>query len=379
MPLVPARKTCRIVIFLSVFLGNWGYATVLDQPLHASVHSLDAGHDAPGLHDTHDELAPSDISPDAETRTIQVLVQDLRMETAALRAEAAQLRQQNLSYQDTLQSTHDESVRWIIGLSGLLVAGFAVFGGMLWRVAATKPGKRDSTLAKENPEIGQPEPLAAASPAEKPQTPALAHLAPATGLDAFLPGRTNPVAAATPISTSLPRAEPEHRLKADETTEMMKLVDTWMALNAPDKVLELLQPFNEVRQPTSPLPWLCLLDVYRALGDQKKYETILARIKALFNVKLAPWDAQASRQTPKTLADFPHIIDEILDLWQSAGVVPYLKSLLRDDRNGTRHGFDLSVYRDILQLIALASDPDRLTTRDKTMPQQASAILFGTC
>jgi hypothetical protein len=37
------------------------------------------------------------------------------------------------------------------------------------------------------------------------------------------------------------------------------------------------------------------------------------------------------------------------------------------------------VYRDILQLIALASDPDRLTTRDKTMPQQASAILFGTC
>jgi hypothetical protein len=60
-------------------------------------------------------------------------------------------------------------------------------------------------------------------------------------------------------------------------------------------------------------------------------------------------------------------------------VVPYLKSLLRDDRNGTRHGFDLPVYRDILQLIALATDPDRPTTRGKTMPQQASAILFGTC
>ncbi len=379
MPLVSVRKTCRIVIFLSAFLGNWGYATVLDQPLHASVHSLDTGHDAPDLHGTHDESVPSDISPDAETRTIQTLVQNLRMETTALHAEVAQLRQQNLSYQDTLQSMHDASVRWIIGLAGLLVAGFAAFGGMLWRVATIKRSKRDFTLAKENPETGQPEPLAATSPAEKPQTPTLARSVPATGLGAFPPGRANPATTAAPISARLPRAEPEHQLKEDETTEMMKLVDTWMALNAPDKVLELLQPFNAVRQPTSPLPWLCLLDVYRALGDQQKYETVLARIKALFNVKLAPWDAQASFQPPKTLADFPHIIDEILGLWQGTGVVPYLKSLLRDDRNGTRHGFDLPVYRDILQLIALASDPDRLTTRGKAMPQQASAILFGTC
>jgi pilus assembly protein FimV len=342
------------------------------------MYSLGSSHDVPDPQNVQHGSPPSDISPDAETGTILTLVQDLRLETATLRAETAQLQQQNLSYRETLQSMRSESLRWIIGLAGLMVIGFAGFAAMLWRVAAIKPGKRDTMLAKENPEIGQPEPSAGASTAEMRQAPVPAGLAPGASFDVPVADRASPVAVNT-IDATPSHDEPEHQFKAEEFMEIMKLVDMWMAHNAPDKALELLQPFTEVRQPASPLPWLCLLDVYRVLGDQEKYEVILARIKTVFNVKLAPWHARASHQPPKTLADFPHIIDEILGLWQSAGVVPYLKSLLRDDRNGTRHGFDLPVYRDIIQLIALASDPDRLTTRGNAMPQQASAILFGTC
>jgi hypothetical protein len=372
MPLAPARKTCRIVILLSAILGNWGYATSLDQPLHASVRSLDGAHAGP---------LQTDSSSEAEIRGIQALVKELRTETTSLRAEAARLRQQNLSYQNSLQSMHDEAMRWIIGLAGALAAGFAGFGLLLWRIKAIKPDKRDAATAQENWETGQPQTLAFTEPhqGEALARQSLADSAPVADVGAFTPDRVKPAATAAPANAELLLTEPETQPKADETSAMMKLVDAWMELNTPDKVFELLQPFNEVGQPASPLPWLCLLDVYRALGDQQKYEAILARIKVLFNVKLAPWDTQSSRQPPKTLADFPHIIDEILGLWQSAGVVPYLKSLLRDDRNGTRHGFDLPVYRDILQLIALASEPDRLATHGKVMPQQASAILFGTC
>jgi pilus assembly protein FimV len=387
MPLAPVRKICRTVILLSTVLGNWGVARSLDQPLHASVHSLDGAHAGP-----LQPLQP-DSAPGAEIRRVQAQMKNLRTETTLLRSETMRLQQQTLSYQNALQSMHDESMRWIIGLAGALAAGFAGFGLLLWRINAIKPDKRDSATTQKNRKTGPPQPLAAPNLAEEPQTPAFADphrgeasvrqslvdAAPVVHAKAFAPDRVNPAATAAPANTGRQLTEPEHQPKADETSEMMKLVDAWMALNAPDKMPELLQPFNEVRQLASPLPWLCLLDVYRALGDQQKYETVLARIKALFNVKLAPWDAQSSRQPPKTLADFPHIIDEILGLWQSAGVVPYLKSLLRDDRNGTRHGFDLPVYRDILQLIALATDPDRPATRGKTMPQQASAILFGTC
>jgi len=374
MPLAPVRKTCRTVILLSTLLGNCGHAMPLDQPLHASVRSLD---DARGR-----ALPPNtqpDRAPEAEIRRIQALVQDLRAETRSLRSETAQLQQQNLSYRNALQSMHDESMRWIIGLGAALAAGFAGFALLLLHINALKSNKHASAATQENRETGLPQIPAFPDlhQGEAPVRPFPAGAALVADADAF--ERINPAATIVPTNPAPLITEQGHQPKADEISEMMKLVDAWMALNAPDKVLELLQPFDEVRQPTSPLPWLCLLDVYRALGDQQKYETIIARIKALFNVKLAPWDTQSSHQPPKTLADFPHIIDEILDLWQTAGVMPYLKSLLRDDRNGTRHGFDLPVYRDILQLIALASDPDRLATHGKVMPQQASAILFGTC
>lgn len=372
MPLAHLRKTCRTVILLSAILGNWGYAMSVDQPSPAGEHSLDGAHAGP---------LQADSAAEAEIRRIQALVKDLRAETTSLRSETARLHQQNLSYRNTLQSMHDESMRWIIGLAGALAAGFAAFGLLLLRINAIRPDKRDCATTQKNRKTGLPQTPALADlhRGKAPVRQSLVDAAPIAEADASIPERVNPAATTAPTNAGLLLTGQGHQPKADETLEMMKLVDAWMALNAPDKALELLQPFDEVRQPTSPLPWLCLLDVYRALGDQQKYETILARIKALFNVKLAPWDAQSSHQPPKTLADFPHIIDEILDLWQTAGVMPYLKSLLRDDRNGTRHGFDLPVYRDILQLIALASDPDRLATRGKVMPQQASAILFGTC
>ena len=155
MPLAPVRKTCRTVILLSAVLGNRGYAMSLDQPLHPSVHSLDGIHAGP--------LQP-DSAAEAEIRKIQALVKDLRAETTSLRNETARLQQQNLSYRNALQSMHDESMRWIIGLAGALAVAFAGFGLLLSRINAIKPDKRDSATTQENRETGLP------------QTPAFADL-----------------------------------------------------------------------------------------------------------------------------------------------------------------------------------------------------------
>jgi FimV-like protein len=145
----------------------------------------------------------------------------------------------------------------------------------------------------------------------------------------------------------------------------MELADAWMTLQNPAKVLEILEPFSSVDQPESPLPWLCLLDVYRALGDRKKYEAILERIKKIYNVKLAPWDPVVDAEPPKSLSDFPHIIDNVKRLWGTEAVITYLDKLLLDNREGTRNGFDLPVYRDILRLLDLANDPNGPKTREE--------------
>ena len=164
--------------------------------------------------------------------------------------------------------------------------------------------------------------------------------------------------------------------KVEEISDVMELVGAWMALHKPTEVLKLLEPFNHVATPDSPLPWLCLLDVYNSMNDQEKYEAIGKRLVALFNVKVVPWEARTAIGRAN-LANFPHIVNKVLALWDSDEVAPYLASLLVNDRAETRVGFDLAIYRDIERLHVLAKDPSRPRDIDKLRNYKAGAILFA--
>ena len=164
--------------------------------------------------------------------------------------------------------------------------------------------------------------------------------------------------------------------KVEEISDVMELVGAWMALHKPTEVLKLLEPFNHVDAPDSPLPWLCLLDVYNSMNDQEKYEAIGKRLVTLFNVKVVPWETRAAIGRAN-LANFPHIVNKVLALWNSDDVAPYLASLLVNDRAETRVGFDLAIYRDIERLHVLAKDPSRPRDIDKLRNYKAGAILFA--
>jgi len=347
--------------------------------------------------------APSDRQLEREA---QRLLQDLQAQAASLRVETARIRQQNASYRGELESAHDASLNWIKGLGVLLAACAAALAWLLWRVTAMKQRQAhpwhelftgqatdtiDSALLESNTGFGttgfdlseirtadfsggttagpaaatvfQPAAFTTITDADTPAQPPSSTAADGASRVRQPPAPTR----STPASSAA--------ITAEEVSDVMELVEAWMALNAPDQVLELLKPFSDVEQPESPLPWLCLLDVYRALGEQQKYEAILERIKTIFNVKLAPWTPLPYVEHPKTLADFPHVIEEIVTRWHRGDVLPYLKGLLVDDRAGTRHGFDLAVYRDILQLITVAGETGALSD-DRSMPEKAYQILF---
>lgn len=378
------------------------------------------------------DAAPADTTPTTAPsqeellKEAQTLMKGLQAQAEALRIETARIKQQDAFYRNALEATRNESMNWIKGLSALLAVCVAAVGWLLWRIIAMKQNAPhpwhelftqqdintiDSTLMEGNTgfgttsfdmtEISTEEFQTTASSPSDMLTPTelRAHsIDPASTIDGLkLASRTEERAGAPakpprkprptrndlPVlngpwkNTEIPIPETIQMIKAEEISDVMELVDVWMTMNAPEKVLELLKPFGEIEQPESPLPWLCLLDVYRALGDKQKYEAILERIKSIFNVKLAPWTPPPYSEPPKTLADFPHVIDEVASRWRSDELLPYLKGLLRDDRDGTRHGFDLPVYRDILQLITLAGAPERLQRRDRIMPEKAYQILFG--
>ncbi len=373
--------------------------------------------------------------------TTREQLKKVQAELGALRSETERLRLQNRVGQEAMETARAESVLWLQLLGGALFVFAAALGLLIWQMRRMKHaasswnqvakefGNTDdtdtlsgptefgisqfntaeldidfnttqfdpSTFDIDDPDAtvpGRPLPPAAAPAARIQAAPAEERRATAAPRDQKPQSARDqvekPVSPDGPVYTTtsmtpyvfLHRAEkaqpaPEAALKAEEISDVMELAEAWMALQDPLKVKELLEPFSDIERPDSPLPWLCLLDVYRAIGDRGKYEAILQRIARLFNVNLSPWDVDAHAEPPRTLPDYPHVVQRILDLWPTDDLLPYLKALIEDDRDGTRKGFDLPVYRDILRLTTLASDPDRPKQREQIMHDSAYAILFA--
>ncbi len=346
----------------------------------------------------------------------------LQAEIRGLRLANNRLQQKNTADNLATASAQDQLIGWIQLLGLTVLACLIAIAWLAWRFGAIKKGQHQAAWDKHFPEavrygdVHEPALFDHASVASTPSESLFRHAAAPAGapfpanraqytppskhikldpialnndvienpasiaqidyIDAGLP----PDALSTRARTAGSGKDGFYKIdaspKAEEISDVMELVEAWMALREPEKVLELLEPFNDVEQPESPLPWLCLLDVYNTLGDQAKYDVILHRIKTLFNVKLTPWDLRTDSQQSKTLADYPHVVNTILALWPSDDIAPYLDSLLIDNRKGNRDGFDLPVYRDIARLAVLASDPERPRHLDQVHHGKTHAILF---
>jgi pilus assembly protein FimV len=184
-----------------------------------------------------------------------------------------------------------------------------------------------------------------------------------------------PTAVAVPATETTKPKEIAAAFNVKEVADVMQQAEFWMMLQDPFRAIEILEPFRDVAQPASPVPWIYLLDLYRMVGDKKKYEFLIMRIESVFNAKIPRWDGQFGI-TPRTLNDFPHVVEKICTLWKTDEIVPYLESLLLDKRDGARQGFDLPVYRNIIQLITLARDPEK-SKEHELRYGKAQAILFS--
>ena len=53
---------------------------------------------------------------------------------------------------------------------------------------------------------------------------------------------------------------------------------------------------------------------------------------------------------------FPHLLNKIVELWNSPGLDPYLRQLMLDTRDHQRKGFPPAVATDILRLSRINSE-----------------------
>ncbi len=142
-------------------------------------------------------------------------------------------------------------------------------------------------------------------------------------------------------------------------SDVMQEAEFWKMLNETQRAIDILENYCSTDSAASPVPWLYLADLYRSNGDGERLEMLREKFQQLFNGRFDQDDADAP-EAGVSLEDYPHVIDRISELWGQEDVLAYLQSLLLNDRDAPREGFYLPVYREILLLIEVALEREKL-------------------
>lgn len=176
----------------------------------------------------------------------------------------------------------------------------------------------------------------------------------------------------------LPRAS---TVKVEEISDVTQEAEFWISMNDPQRAIEILQQQEEIESPESPLPWLFLLDLYRTVNNKERYDHLRERFKTIFNAKVPLFEDEINMDQERHIDSFTHLMDRIINFWFTGDVIPFLESLLVDDREGKREGFELPVYRDILMLLGVAHELERIASLEgqiprRTIPKKINPTIF---
>ncbi len=158
-----------------------------------------------------------------------------------------------------------------------------------------------------------------------------------------------------------PTFAPAHPIPFDETVDeqdsALELAEIMMSFGRTQGAAETLADYirNNPRQAVK--PWLKLLEVYHVAGMRAEFEVLTRQLNKTFNVKMIGWsDFQNIRSTLDTVEQIAHVCQRLQDLWGTPEAQIYIHQILRDNRNGTRQGFPLTVVEELLLLLAILDE-----------------------
>lgn len=163
-----------------------------------------------------------------------------------------------------------------------------------------------------------------------------------------------------------------------EVSDVTQEAEFWVSVNDPHRAIELLELQNPNETGSLPVTWLYLLDLYRMVEDQAKYEKLREKFVAKFNAKIPEFDTKIDKQNLKYVEDLPHVLEKCCLYWHTKKIIPYLESLVIDDRQGERNGFELSVYKEILFLLNVCHELERNNPVDAETKIEAETNDFVT-
>jgi cell shape-determining protein MreC len=147
------------------------------------------------------------------------------------------------------------------------------------------------------------------------------------------------------------KASKDAETRVDSALEEAKLL---MSINRTSDAISHLKMTIESQPKSSINHWLYLLDVFKKLKLKEDFENYARELHTTFNVLPPIWqDTEIPMVVPKSLQEFPHIMEKLFKIWPEDSAYVYLRGLIVDNRGGERSGFGTEVVEEILMLIAL--------------------------
>ena len=153
----------------------------------------------------------------------------------------------------------------------------------------------------------------------------------------------------------MPEVDPPPSEEGTEVKEdILDQAEVFLAHGHSELAAHLLQEHLREAPTESPVPWLLLLDLLHRAGDTAGYATASAECRRYFNVNLSGHPIVHDSETTHGLEAYPHLLEQLVHVWNSPDIGAFFNDLIYDHRGGTRLGFEPGAYRDILLLRAIA-------------------------
>jgi hypothetical protein len=139
--------------------------------------------------------------------------------------------------------------------------------------------------------------------------------------------------------------EPEEHESAVELAEIM------LSFGRVHGAAETLEAFIESNPKQAIMPWLKLMEVYHTAGMEPEFDALAAELNRTFNVRTVTWQNFHEVSTLDVGVEaLTHIMSQLQETWGTRECQKYIDLLVRDNRKGTRLGFELGVVDDLLML-----------------------------
>jgi hypothetical protein len=151
-------------------------------------------------------------------------------------------------------------------------------------------------------------------------------------------------------------SDTEASVDVSELSHVTDEAQVFVDLGLTDQAIAVLHQHivNHTADRPSPAVWLMLFDLLRRTNRRADYDALVPQFRSHFNGRMPDWESYSTELAlDDGLEAFPHLVARIERDWGSTDARKFLEELLYDNRGGSRLGFSLAAYRDLLLLMQI--------------------------